>query len=164
MFSEWYGHGFDLLLRLFQGHQLSSRFLIWICLRWGKAVFINLDVLKVTATVKKLQIIGTEILQVECRVSFLWKFEWKNSDNCEKMIICKTGIFTKFSVFTWCHCGHVGEQNNSEKSLLGIWFYYYAKLEWHFAIVLYTNMAVLLREWKQRICMADLLIHLKKIY
>ena len=42
---------------------------------------------------------------------------------------------------------HVGVQNNSKK-VLGIRFYYYAKLERHFAIVLYTNMA---REWKPRI-------------
>ena len=42
-------------------------------------------------------------------------------------------------------------KNNSEKSLLGIWFYYYAKLERHFAIVLCTNMAVSSREGKPRI-------------
>ena len=40
----------------------------------------------------------------------------------------------------WRHGGHISEQNNSEKSLLGIWFYYYAEPERHFAIVLYTNM------------------------
>ena len=56
-----------------------------------------------------------------------------------------------FSVFMWPHRGHIGVQNNSEKSLLGIWFYYYAKLERHFAIVLYTNKAVSSREWKPRI-------------
>ena len=37
---------------------------------------------------------------------------------------------------------HVGVQNNSEKSPLGIWLYYYAKLQRHFVIVLYTNMVV----------------------
>mgnify|MGYP006896103151 CR=1 FL=1 len=57
----------------------------------------------------------------------------------------------QFLVFTWRHSSHVGVQNNSEKSLLGIWFYYYAKLERHFAIVLYTNMAVSSSEWKPRI-------------
>ena len=34
------------------------------------------------------------------------------------------------------------------KKVLGIWFYYYAKLERHFGIVLCTNMAVSSREWK----------------
>ena len=47
----------------------------------------------------------------------------------------------QFLVCTWRHGGHVGVQNNGEKSLLGIWPYYYAKLERHFAIVLYTNMS-----------------------
>ena len=51
----------------------------------------------------------------------------------------------------WRHGGHVGVQNNSGKSLLGIWFYYYEKLERHYAIVLHTNMAVSSREWKPRI-------------
>ena len=46
-----------------------------------------------------------------------------------------------FLVFTWRHGGHVGVQNNNEKNLLGIRFYYYEKLERHYAIVLYTNMA-----------------------
>ena len=32
-----------------------------------------------------------------------------------------------FLVFSWRHGGHVGVQNNSEKSLLRLWFYYYAK-------------------------------------
>jgi len=44
-----------------------------------------------------------------------------------------------FSVFTWRHGGRVGVQNNSEKSLLGIWFCYCEKLEQHFAIVFYTT-------------------------
>ena len=51
-----------------------------------------------------------------------------------------------FSVFMWRQGGHVGEQNNSEKSPLGIWWYYNAKRERHFAIVLYTDMAVSSRE------------------
>ena len=42
-------------------------------------------------------------------------------------------------------------QNKGDKSLLGIRFYYYAKLERHFAIVLYTNIAVSSRERKPRI-------------
>jgi len=33
---------------------------------------------------------------------------------------------------------------------LGLWLYYYAKLERRFAIVLYTNMAVSSLEWKPR--------------
>ena len=44
-----------------------------------------------------------------------------------------------FSVFTWRHGTHAGVQNISEKMfcwILGIWTCYYAKLEWHFAIVL----------------------------
>ena len=41
-----------------------------------------------------------------------------------------------------------GAQNNSEKSRLGIWFCYYAKLERHFANVFLTNMAVSSCEWK----------------
>ena len=52
----------------------------------------------------------------------------------------------------------------AEKGLLGIWFYYYAKLERHFAIVLYTNVAVSSREWKPRVaCVAGNLafLHLK---
>ena len=57
----------------------------------------------------------------------------------------------QFLVFKWRHGGHVGVQNNNEKNILGIRFYYYAKLERHFAIVLYTNMAVLSHEWKPRI-------------
>ena len=64
--------------------------------------------------------------------------------------IAKTKV-PQFSVFTWRHGSYVGVQNNSEKSILGIWFYYYAKLERHFAILLYTTMAVLSLEWKPRI-------------
>ena len=56
-----------------------------------------------------------------------------------------------FLVFMWRHCGHIGVQNNSEKNLLGLWLYHYAKLERRFAIVFYTNMAVSSREWKPRI-------------
>ena len=37
------------------------------------------------------------------------------------------------------------------KKVLFIRFYYHAKLERHFAIVLYTNMAVSSREWKPRL-------------
>ena len=55
------------------------------------------------------------------------------------------------SVLMWRHSGHVGVQNSSEKNLLGTCFYYYATLERHFAIVLYTNMAVSSHEWKPRI-------------
>ena len=44
-------------------------------------------------------------------------------------------------------------EEQSRKSLLGIWFYYYAKLERHFAILWYTNLAVSSREWKPRIAM-----------
>ena len=39
----------------------------------------------------------------------------------------------------------------AKKVFLGIWFYHHAKLERHFAIVLYTNMAVSSRKWKSRI-------------
>ena len=41
-------------------------------------------------------------------------------------------------------------RTTAQKSHLGIWFCYYAKLERHFAIVLYTNMAVSSCEWKPR--------------
>ena len=51
----------------------------------------------------------------------------------------------------WRHGGHVDVQNNSEKSLLGLSFFYYAKWERQFAIVLYTDKAVSPREWKSRI-------------
>ena len=54
--------------------------------------------------------------------------------------------FELFSIFTWRQGGHVSVQNDSEKSLLGIWFYYYAKRERHFDSVLYTNMALSSRE------------------
>jgi len=60
-------------------------------------------------------------------------------------------VKTLLLVFMWRHGGHVGVQNNSEKSLLGLCLYYYAKLERRFAIVLYPNMAVSSREWKPRI-------------
>ena len=40
-----------------------------------------------------------------------------------------------FLICTWRHGDHVDVQNNSGKSLLRIWFGYYAKLERHFAIV-----------------------------
>ena len=66
--------------------------------------------------------------------------------------MCRNGsLLRQFLVFKWRHGGHVGVQDNSAKTLLGIWFYYYAKLERHFAIVLYTNMALSSREWKPRI-------------
>ena len=58
---------------------------------------------------------------------------------CSYVLQFESGLF---SVFMWRHGRHVGVQNNSEKSLLGLWFYHYAKLEQHFAIVLNTNTAV----------------------
>ena len=70
--------------------------------------------------------------------------------NCQNSLLCFKTACT-FSVFMWRHDGHVGVQNNSEKSLLGFRFFYYAKLERHFVIVLYTSMAVSSREWKPRI-------------
>ena len=36
-----------------------------------------------------------------------------------------------------------------------IWFYYYAKLERNFAIVVYTKMAVSSSEWKPRIELSE---------
>ena len=59
-------------------------------------------------------------------------------------------IVTLWSVFTWGNGGHVCIKKSREK-VLGIWLYYYAKLVRHFAIVLYTNMAVLSRKWKHPI-------------
>ena len=47
---------------------------------------------------------------------------------------------------SWSHGSHVGVHNNREKILLGILFYYYLKLKRNFAIVLYTNIAVLSHE------------------
>ena len=62
------------------------------------------------------------------------------------------GCFFEFLVCTWRHGGHVGEQNNSEKSLLGIWLYCYLKLERDFAaIVLYTKMSASSRECNPRL-------------
>ena len=69
-------------------------------------------------------------------------------------ISCKFASFKSkllFSVVRWRHGGPVGVLKNNEKSLLEIWFYYYAKRERHFAIVLYTNIAVASRQWKPRI-------------
>ena len=72
-----------------------------------------------------------------------------------RVLPCSEGkIFRKqqqFLVCTWRHGGYVGVQNNGDRSLLGIWFYYYAKLERHFAIVLYTNMSASSRECNLRI-------------
>ena len=79
------------------------------------------------------------------------------------MTIYKIGIFTKFSVFTWRHGGHVGEQNNSQKSLLGIWFYYYAKLAILPLFCTPTWPSHHVSE-NQEYVWADLLIYLKKIY
>lgn len=48
------------------------------------------------------------------------------------------------------HGGHVGVQDNTQRRLLGIWLYCYAKLERHFA-TLYTNVAVSSHKQKRRI-------------
>ena len=92
-------------------------------------------------------------------------FEDKVSQ-CRSMVSVVTSSFSKllfthnalsshacsvFSFFMWRHRFHVGVQNNSKTILLGIWFYYYAKLEQHFVFVLYTNMAMSSCEWKPRI-------------
>ena len=45
-----------------------------------------------------------------------------------------------------CRC-----KEQKRKRLLGIWLYYYAKTERHFAFVLYNNMAVKSRECKPKI-------------
>ena len=75
----------------------------------------------------------------------------ENFTNTNFVTFIKNWPCISFSVFVWRHGGHVGVQNNSEKSLLGLWFYYYAKLKRNFAIVLYTNMATSSRDWKPRI-------------
>ena len=59
----------------------------------------------------------------------------------------KGQYLTNSRFFTRSHGGHVGVHNNREKVLFGILFYYYAKFERHFAIVVYTNIAVLSREF-----------------
>ena len=83
-------------------------------------------------------------------MTYHWTHLIRVSCKCCQQSAQRLALFhTLFSVFTWRHGGHV--LNNRETSLLGIWFYYYAKLERHFAIVLYTNMAVSSREWKPRI-------------
>ena len=46
--------------------------------------------------------------------------------------------------FRFSRAAMFGVQKSSENSLLGICFYYYAKLERHFAVALYTNMARLI--------------------
>ena len=61
-------------------------------------------------------------------------------------IFVKVLFWSVFLVCTWRHGGHIGVQNNGDRSLLGIWFYYYAKRERHFAIVLCTNMSASSRE------------------
>ena len=58
---------------------------------------------------------------------------------------------TNSRFFVWSHGGHVGVHNNRERILLAILFYYYAKFERHFAIVLYTNIAVLSREFNLQV-------------
>jgi len=86
--------------------------------------------------------------------NFLKLYKQKNANLSSQHWLCsyvlqfESGLF---SVFMWRHGRHVGVQNNSEKSLLGLWFCYHAKLERHFAIVLYTNMAISSCEWKPRI-------------
>ena len=64
-------------------------------------------------------------------------------------ISCKFASF-KFTLL-FSVSGLVGVLKNNAKSLLEIWFYYYSKRERHFAIILYTNIAVASREWKPRI-------------
>ena len=59
---------------------------------------------------------------------------------------CMAGWASIVVVLDEVYSGHVGVQNNREKSLLGIWLYYYAKHEPSFPIVLYTNMAVSSRD------------------
>ena len=63
----------------------------------------------------------------------------------------KSEYLTNYRFFTRSHGGHVGVQNNSKKRFLGILFYYYANLERHFALVLYTNSAVLSREFNLQV-------------
>lgn len=50
------------------------------------------------------------------------------------------------------------------KRVMRIWFYYYAKLERHFAIDLYTNIAVSSHEWKPRIVNIRLLLFLLLVF
>ena len=71
---------------------------------------------------------------------------WKSHPHFKQIRV--NVIASVLSVFTWRRGGHVRVQSNSEKGLLGIWFYDYAKLEPHFAIVLFTNMAFSPCEWK----------------
>ena len=67
----------------------------------------------------------------------------KYDPNLEK----KGEHLTNSRFFMRSHGGHAAVHINGEKILLGILFYYYAKLERHFAIVLYTNIAVLSRDF-----------------
>lgn len=107
MFSEWYAYGFIMLARLFQDHQRSSRFLIWITLRWVKVLFVNFDELKVTATMS----------------TFVLK---KKKMNVGKWLFTKLDFLQNSLIFTWPY--YVGVQKISEKSRLRIWFYYYDKI------------------------------------
>ena len=59
----------------------------------------------------------------------------------------KSEYLTNSRFTTWSHGGHIGVHNKSEKVFLGILFYYSANLERHFAIDLYTNIAVSSREF-----------------
>ena len=92
------------------------------------------------------------------RTSVFW-LECSRTDICKVKAITPSSrgrCYSLFSVLTWRHASHVGVQKNSEKSHLGVWLYYYGKLERHFAIVLHTNIAVSSREWKPRIAQLSL--------
>ena len=77
-----------------------------------------------------------------------WSYIFRGGSRRRCRCACLTSLH---SVLPWRHGGHVGVQNNKEKSILGILCHFYAKLERHFTIALYTNMAFSSREWKPRI-------------
>mgnify|MGYP006896121566 CR=1 FL=1 len=143
MFSEWYGYGFIVLARLFQDHQQSSRFLIWITLRYW-VLFVNFDELKVTATMKKnckslaLNIATTIWLRL-----FWKKWMWEN-DYLQNWNSCKIlGFSRDLTILV-----HRRLAKNAVWEFDSIIM---TKFEGRFAIVLYTNIAVSSREWKLRL-------------
>lgn len=155
MFSEWYGYGFIVLARLFQDHQQSSRFLIWITLRWVKVLFFNFEELKVTATMKKncksLALnIATAIWVRLFWKKWMWENDYLPNWNSYKIL----GFSRDVTMLVYRRLAKKAEFDSIIMT----------KFEGHFAIVLYTNIAVSSREWKLRITIGWFAHSTQKIY
>lgn len=143
MFSEWYAYGFIMLARLFQDHQRSSRFLIWITLRWVKVLFVNFDELKVTATM------STFVLKKK-------KWMWEN-DYLQNWTSYKILWFSRdLTMLVY--------RRLAKKAVWEFDSIIMTKFEGRFAIVLYTNIAVSSREWKLRFSIDWFAHSTQKIY